>query len=695
MINSKRKFVHDLSEMEIMDLFLKEMELNGLIFENTDLPIRMDGRTRYVRVSGRSRRKTHNRSGWYIGHLGEYPVGKFGWMHGSNATYTWSLFEHVKNHNGGKVQFITLTPEDIEKQRLDLERQKKIRLIEEKEKYSFSRALAILEYYRSHPLTSHPYIQRKNISPSECSNEVRIYNKNPFTKQEARNILTEHFPEYSTEGKINKLLTYQSEEIKYRGFNLLILGRDINHQIIMFQLIFDKKSKKTDKDKHFPKNLIKQDTFHIIGPSISPSSELVIICEGWATGISLHRFTLGRVPIVVAWDSGNMNSVAKVIRKHAINCKIYSANDNDHTSPLIKNAGINGGLKTCEAVGAYMTPPKFDSLDEKQADWSDWNDIDLNYDFNVAQAMFIDAFKKAKLIHGAYVENIELLSNRNHFSDFAYTDFNHFSHNPMQFNKFWLTMVNLISTGIMHCDYSKEEQIALYENEKSIVDEKFKNHNESFFSRNYDSIIDKKISLIFFEFVNELAFSTKHMLFNDELFIPTIKQLAELQHYTNSNLLYILKEQISEQKDEELAEAIFFMYLKKSKIFRDDDDWKSDLTKLLKQTFKGNIQEGLFYSIMAQQKSEYHYWEYTSRKDREQISVNDFIRIYENEVNNYVYLSGVCMSIHYGKLPYMYTAVNSVLLGKNKESDVFLDRLIHRLQQTNGFNFDKNSFIEK
>lgn len=678
-----------------MDLFLKEMELNGLIFENTDLPIRMDGRTRYVRVTGRSRKKTHNRSGWYVGHLGEYPVGKFGWMHGSNPSYSWSLFEHVKNHNGGKVNYITLTPDEVEKQRLELERQKKIKLIQEKEKFNFSKALTILEYYRSLPLMPHPYINRKRIDLSECSNEVRIYNRNPYTKQEIKSILGDHYPEYLTERNIGKLLTYQTEEIRYRGFNLLILGRDINSQMIMFQLIFDKKSKKTDKDKHFPKNLIKQNSFHTIGPSVTPESRVVIICEGWATGLSLYRFTKGRVPILVAWDSGNMNSVAKTIRKHTPKCIIYSANDNDHTNPPIKNAGVKGGIKTCEAVGAYMVYPEFDSSDEKQANWSDWNDIDLNYPFSISQPLFIKTLKEAKLIHGAYVENIELLSDQKHFSDFDYIEFNSTPLDPVEFNKLWLTMINLISVGLMQCEYTKEEQLVLYRNEKTITDNKFKNYDESFFSRNYDFIIDKKISQVFFEFGNELAFSTKHMLFNDELFIPVIKKLVELQHYTNTNLLCTLKEHISAQKDNELAEAIFFMYLKKSEIFRDDAIWKSDLTKIFKETFNADIQEGLFYSLMAQQKSEYHYWVHVSKKDRELNAVNDFIRIYENQVNNYVYLNNICMSVHYDKLPYIYSTVNSILLGKNKDNALFLKRLIKRLEETDDFNLDIDSFIGK
>lgn len=675
-----------------MDLFLKEMELNGLIFEDADLPIRMDGKTRYIRVSGRSRRKTHNRSGWYVGHLGEYPVGKFGWMHGSNPSYSWSLFEYIKNRNGGKLNYVVLTPEEVEKDRLTAERNKKIKLREEKERLQFSMALTILEYYRSQPLRPHPYLHIKRIDVSECSADVRIYNQTPYTRQEIKDILGEHFPEYVTERNISKLLTYQEKEIKYRGFNLMVVGRNFDHQMMMFQLIFDKKSKKTDKNKHFPKGLIKQNTFHTFGPAITPDTEIAIICEGWATGLSLLRFTLGRVTIIVAWDSGNMNTVAKTIRKRTRKCKIYSANDNDHTKTPSENAGLKGGLKTGEAVGAYMVPPEFDSSDAQQEDWSDWNDINLNHPFDVGQQLFIKAFKAAKFIHGGYVEGIEILSENERFSDFDYTELLSSTLDPVEFNKFWLIMTNLICSGIMHCEYSKEEQLELYKNEKILVDKQFQDIDPTFFSRKYDPIIDKKISQVFFDFSYELAYSTKSVLFNDELFISTILTLSELQHYTDTNLLLTLKEHISSQKDEDLAEAIFFMYLQKSGIFRNDEEWKAALTSLLKKEIKNEIQEGLFFSLITQQKSEYHYWAYISRKERELVALNEFLRIYEIKVNNYVYLNNVCMSIHYDKLPYIYRAAKNVALDANEENMAFLQRLIKRLETTDGFILEANSF---
>lgn len=679
--------------MEIMDLFLKEMELNGLVFDGVDLPIRMDGKTRYVKVQGRSRRKANHRSGWYIGHLGEFPVGKFGWMHGDNPSFSWSLYDYVKDRNGGKVEYITLSAEEVEKERIEKERQQKLRLIEEKNRYNFSKALATLEYYRSLPLRPHPYLISKKINIDECSSDVRIYNQKPYTKEEIQTILGTHFPEYVTESNIRKLLKYQEIEITYRGFNLLIAGRNIDNEIIMFQLIFDKKSKKTGKNKHFPKGLIKQNTFHTIGPTVTSEIKKFFICEGWATGISLFRLSRGRIPIIVAWDSGNMNSVAKLQRKRSIFFDIYSANDNDHTKPLSKNAGLQGGFKTGNAVGAYMLNPVFDSDNEAQSEWSDWNDIDLNYDFISAQAMLVEQFKNAQYIPAKYLDNIELLSEGGYFNDFEYIDYDLSSLNQPEFNLTWMTLIKLICRGLMSCDYTIEEQLKLFADEHDITTKKYQDVMQSF-QRQYDFGIDKRINNLLFRFNVELATSTKSILLNDDLFIPTIKELMSYQHYTPTNLLRVFKDQIATHKDTEIADAIFHMYLKKSNVFRENSVWRQAITSRFKETYKKEIEVGLFYWIITNQ-NEGQYWEIVSRIEREEKAVEDMIRIYENYLADYYRLNIACTDIHYSKLPHLYRAINRLLLNKSVDNQSFVLKLLERLSEVHDLDFSLKDFINE
>ena len=50
------------------------------------------------------------------------------------------------------------------------------------------------------------------------------------------------------------------------------------------------------------------------------------------------------------------------------------------------------------------------------------------------------------------------------------------------------------------------------------------------------------------------------------------------------------------------------------------------------------------------------------------------------------------MSIHYDKLPYIYRAAKNVALDANEENMAFLQRLIKRLETTDGFILEANSF---
>lgn len=690
-VRSSRKFIHNYSEMEIMDLLLKEMELQGLIFESKDLPIRMDGVTRYVKVSGRSRLKMNSRSGWYVGHLGEYPVGKFGWMHGDNPSYSWSLYDHVKDRNGGKAEFIELTPEEIERDRIDKERKLKLKIIADRNRFNFSRALATIEYHRSLPLRPHPYLTIKKIDIADCGKDVRIYNQTPYTKDELRTILAEHLPLYNTDSNIRKLIDYQTEEIKYRGFNLLIVGRNIEGEILMFQLIFDKKSRKTGKNKHFPSGLIKQNTFHTIGPELTPETKKYFTCEGWATGLSLYKLTQGRVTIIVAWDSGNMNNVAKVLRKFSFWSDLYSANDNDHTKPPSKNAGILGGLKSCNAVGAFMLTPKFDSQIEDQKDLSDWNDIDLYYDFTDAQAILVEEFKNAEFISASYLDGIELLSEKDRFNANDYFEIDLSQINQVEFNLNWITFVSLISLGLMNCEFTLDEKIALYHQQFTIT---LKNHEATShdYVRHYDFTIDKKLSYLFYKFNCDLLLSTKSILINDDLFIPMIHELLNYQSFTDQNLFTVFRDQIATQKDLEFANALINMYLEKSQVFRDNSTWRRDITFGFRAQFTGDIEFGLFHHIITKQ-SETLYWDISSKIERENKAIADIIRIYENNIVEFAKLNMMCMDLHYSKLPYLYGAANKLMLTDSEENKQYLQKLIAKVYETYNLELNLQDFI--
>ena len=90
--------------------------------------------------------------------------------------------------------------------------------------------------------------------------------------------------------------------------------------------------------------------FHVIG---KPGPE-VIICEGYATGASLHTAT--GYQVLCAMSAGNLLHVAKAVRTVDYRKKIIIAADNDLKTP--GNPGLTAAKKAAQAVrGLLAVPP--------------------------------------------------------------------------------------------------------------------------------------------------------------------------------------------------------------------------------------------------------------------------------------------------------------------------------------------------
>jgi len=107
--------------------------------------------------------------------------------------------------------------------------------------------------------------------------------------------------------------------------------------------------------------------------SIGKIGATIIICEGYATGATLYE--LFGLPVVVAFNAGNLESVAKTIREKYPKARIIIAADDDFKTERERgfNTGIEKGRMAAEAVGGVFAPPPFDR--EQDAKSSDWNDL--------------------------------------------------------------------------------------------------------------------------------------------------------------------------------------------------------------------------------------------------------------------------------------------------------------------------------
>lgn len=127
-------------------------------------------------------------------------------------------------------------------------------------------------------------------------------------------------------------------------------------------------------DKRFHKGGDKKGGYMDIPAMIDPITppETIVICEGWATGCSLHQATSHTTShtVRVAFDAGSLMTVAQFTRAQLPNARIILAADDDYRKPT--NVGITSATAAANAVGGITVVPKFgDGRGEKDTDFND------------------------------------------------------------------------------------------------------------------------------------------------------------------------------------------------------------------------------------------------------------------------------------------------------------------------------------
>ena len=157
--------------------------------------------------------------------------------------------------------------------------------------------------------------------------------------------------------------------------NLVVPVQDGAGKTYGLQVIFAKKiDGKRDKD-FTPPGLAKKGHFFQIG--LVQRGGVVLLCEGFATGASLYKAT--GLPVVVAFDAGNLLPVAQAIHKaHRRDVKILICADDDYLTAAKtgKNPGRDAAATTALAVGGEVVWPIFPG--ERPADRkgpTDFNDL--------------------------------------------------------------------------------------------------------------------------------------------------------------------------------------------------------------------------------------------------------------------------------------------------------------------------------
>lgn len=110
----------------------------------------------------------------------------------------------------------------------------------------------------------------------------------------------------------------------------------------------------------------------------------ICICEGYATGASIHEAT-GNV-VVIAFNAGNLLKVAQSIRNQYPNHEITIAGDDDWESQ--SNVGRNTATEAAEKVKGKLIFPTF--LEPRQSNQTDFNDMARDQGLFVVGVAFMD-----------------------------------------------------------------------------------------------------------------------------------------------------------------------------------------------------------------------------------------------------------------------------------------------------------------
>lgn len=336
-----------LTDDQIVEQFCAAMREHEIDVSFADIV--PDGRFHRIHVEG-DRKGVKN--GWYVLHVdGARPAGAFGCnrRYGNTTKFTWSAEKSAK----------PLTPAERRAFRDEMNRRRREREATEQAQRDAALALANEIWNRAHDATDHPYLKRKGIRAHGL--RVGVWEKvNPETG-----------------------------EVRIISKNALLVPiRDAKKQIHSLQAIFPNDKNALGRDKDYLSHGEKRGLFYSIGKPLEHDGRAVIlICEGYATGASLHECT-GHA-VIVAFDAGNLSAVAKVIRSRFPDAIIVMAADNDRwTTKPIDNPGVVRAREAAAEIGGLVAVPDLKDLNGNP---TDFNDLHVREGAEAVRAIIDDA----------------------------------------------------------------------------------------------------------------------------------------------------------------------------------------------------------------------------------------------------------------------------------------------------------------
>lgn len=163
---------------------------------------------------------------------------------------------------------------------------------------------------------------------------------------------------------------------EYRGHrnSLLIPLRLIDGTLSSLQAIFENASPMLEgRDRDYLFNGQKFGALHMIGGKPFGSTPVIVVCEGYATGATIYQAT-GHF-VAVAFDAGNLRTVATALRNQYPLAVILIAADDDQWSKS-GNDGVKQAHQAAQTAAAMMVVPRFADLTSKPTDFNDLHQLE-------------------------------------------------------------------------------------------------------------------------------------------------------------------------------------------------------------------------------------------------------------------------------------------------------------------------------
>lgn len=309
----------------VVDQFRAAMRERGIDTRDDIIP---DGKLRRFRVEGD---KAGSENGWYVLFADEHPNGTFGcWKRYAGEKLTWSSKETAPDW----------TPEQRKEWQEKMERRRLEREADDQARQAAAAEKAEQLLTEADDADdNHPYCKRKKV---KAHAGVKV-GRWEVTNSKGETTL------------VSKLA-------------LLIPIRDTRKKAWSVQAIFPHNRNVLDRDKDYLKDGAKHGFFFTIGKLTD--AKVILLCEGYATGASLHEAT--GYPVVVAFDTSNLEAVAAALRERFPDFRIVLCGDNDRwTVKPIENPGKHYAEGAAAKVGGLVVLPEFQNLETKPTDFND------------------------------------------------------------------------------------------------------------------------------------------------------------------------------------------------------------------------------------------------------------------------------------------------------------------------------------